>query len=851
MDQSNWSQKTSDGRETASTVYQSQIRFLNDTFRDLHRNDACVIIGGGPSVNALKPAVLSKTKIIATNVAIYSSQFSDLRSNFAAGVMLDEELLSEHIDWIAKTATFPVFTGNTVNDSCVMIEYLKSQGIYRIPSNYTAGIGDNFDSFSNGGNSGFFAIQLALILGFKTIGLLGFDGKPPPTLPVNFHSEYGSVQTEHAVLSSRIRMLDSYCSVFKCLGLDIVNLSPSSELRAYRKVRLAEWPQYVSDRSQRVTPTPEEVIREDFAGKFALPYRVYQDPSTPQRYRSLSRSFGGAIDCTQRNPYRPVHRDLLPFIDSSFRRSIDYLKGLRGVHKGERIAVLGSGPSLEMFSGEPKIAIAVNGASEIEQAYRYFICGDPESPRREWFYASRNSSAVRIVSSFIAPFDEALYPDEGVRTQLRQEGGFESGCRENYHYIPSVRPAAPHAFFLYDPISVFDYRVLPISRDQDRFLYGGTIAGVAVQLAFVMGASEIHLFGCSLDNESGRNYCRLLSSTQTGRTIPSQVVGLSKIISAIESEGVPVIVHGRSRLKSSRAMRGARSYKPPKRTNENNVICVKWGKKFSADYVNNLYRMVGRHLSQPYRFVCLTDDKDGIVEGVETIDLPVKDLEFCWSKLNVFSENLLDLNGVALFLDLDVIVVDSLEPFFEYAGDEAFVGAREWYPSSGLPLEFLGAIFRFRVGELGFVLDDFVRYRSEGRLRQQNKWDEYLGGMHKITFTDSKTGRFFRGDQVWISERVGRIGARRVFPAEWCPSYKFHCGSGIPDGARVILFHGYPKPHELSDTGLLHYWKGGFLESSSGGSRSSSRSCSLTCDTKSAEVSGEANSLLKNRQKGR
>ena len=39
-----------------------------------------------------------------------------------------------------------------------------------------------------------------------------------------------------------------------------------------------------------------------------------------------------------------------------------------------------------------------------------------------------------------------------------------------------------------------------------------------------------------------------------------------------------------------------------------NVICMKWGTKFDAHDVNVLYSMIQRHLTLPYRFVCLTDE---------------------------------------------------------------------------------------------------------------------------------------------------------------------------------------------------------------------------------------------------
>ncbi|RHY38782.1 hypothetical protein DYB30_013912 [Aphanomyces astaci] len=46
------------------------------------------------------------------------------------------------------------------------------------------------------------------------------------------------------------------------------------------------------------------------------------------------------------------------------------------------------------------------------------------------------------------------------------------------------------------------------------------------------------------------------------------------------------------------------------------VVCVKWGVKYGADYVNKLYRGVARHLkSVPFTFCCLTDDPAGIARG--------------------------------------------------------------------------------------------------------------------------------------------------------------------------------------------------------------------------------------------
>ena len=39
-----------------------------------------------------------------------------------------------------------------------------------------------------------------------------------------------------------------------------------------------------------------------------------------------------------------------------------------------------------------------------------------------------------------------------------------------------------------------------------------------------------------------------------------------------------------------------------------NVVCVKYGTKYGADYVNKLYYGVKKHLSLPHTFTCFTED---------------------------------------------------------------------------------------------------------------------------------------------------------------------------------------------------------------------------------------------------
>ena len=100
------------------------------------------------------------------------------------------------------------------------------------------------------------------------------------------------------------------------------------------------------------------------------------------------------------------------------------------------------------------------------------------------------------------------------------------------------------------------------------------------------------------------------------------------------------------------------------------VICMKWGAGYAPDYVNVLASAVKKHLKQPYRFVCLTDDAAGISDDVECYPIPEMGLTKsnagfgAWQKVSIFKEDLYGLTGRALFIDLDSMICSDLAPMF-------------------------------------------------------------------------------------------------------------------------------------------------------------------------------------------
>ena len=212
-----------------------------------------------------------------------------------------------------------------------------------------------------------------------------------------------------------------------------------------------------------------------------------------------------------------------------------------------------------------------------------------------------------------------------------------------------------------------------------------------------------------------------------------------------------------------------------------NVLCMKWGNKYPADYVNRLYFMVARNICRPFRFVCLTDDNTGLGENIESFPLPELSVDLAgpergWNKLAVFSQELYDLKGKVLCLDLDLIITGGLDDLFDYPG--AVMIIKDWVKKDGTGNS---SVYRFEVGAHPEVLSEF-----------------------EASFKKIKS--VHRNEQEYLSAILMQKNALVYWPDKWCRSFKRHClrpwslfiarETKIPTDARVIVFHGKPDPHD-------------------------------------------------------
>jgi hypothetical protein len=211
---------------------------------------------------------------------------------------------------------------------------------------------------------------------------------------------------------------------------------------------------------------------------------------------------------------------------------------------------------------------------------------------------------------------------------------------------------------------------------------------------------------------------------------------------------------------------------------------MKWGTAYGVEYANTLYSMVSRNTQRPLRFICFTDDAAGLRPEIRPYPLPPIDLPPShqwkpWRKIALLQRNLADLDGDVLFLDLDVVVTGSIDPFFDFAPEEAYCVIENWTQMG----EGIGntSVFRLHVGSHPEVYDTLMA--------------DPMG-----------TVRRFRNSQTFASRTISRMV---YWPPEWCVSFKhtlmphwpmnFVKVTPLPPSARVVCFTGLPNPDHARD----------------------------------------------------
>ena len=160
-----------------------------------------------------------------------------------------------------------------------------------------------------------------------------------------------------------------------------------------------------------------------------------------------------------------------------------------------------------------------------------------------------------------------------------------------------------------------------------------------------------------------------------------------------------------------------------------------------------------------------------------------------WKKLTTLKSPLYGLEGRALFLDLDIVIVDNIDCFFDVEGEFRIIKDHSW---RSWRITGNSSVYRFDIGKHDYVFDEFIA-----------NVDEII--------------KIHRNEQEYLTHAINDNCKLQYWDKEWCPSFKYDCVSRfplavwkkpiIPKGAKIIIFHGEINPHKAIKGGRGKWYR--------------------------------------------
>ena len=207
------------------------------------------------------------------------------------------------------------------------------------------------------------------------------------------------------------------------------------------------------------------------------------------------------------------------------------------------------------------------------------------------------------------------------------------------------------------------------------------------------------------------------------------------------------------------------------------VVTLKSGGDFKPFDAITLARQVRRHMRIPHRFVCMTDMAESFTTNPAMPYLIELEQGWpgWWSMIEMFQ-----LAGPVIASGLDMIVLDDID----------------------------------RLAELAMSCPMNVFYMARPQPKPHKKGEKWCSGLqiwngdwHWLYTIFKSNPKFYMEEFIkeqrftyWHLMEHDHVEIRAVqdyFDGYY--SYKNDCKKGKPDDARVVLFHGHPRPNQIRE----------------------------------------------------
>lgn len=207
------------------------------------------------------------------------------------------------------------------------------------------------------------------------------------------------------------------------------------------------------------------------------------------------------------------------------------------------------------------------------------------------------------------------------------------------------------------------------------------------------------------------------------------------------------------------------------------VLCVcKSGSIYDAEWVRRLRDGFWRNL-QRHELVCLSD-----------IDVPCKriplqhDWPGWWSKIEMFRPGV--ITGPTLYVDLDTVITGDLNKTRDIKCDFAMLRSF-WTP------DMVGS------GVMWFSGKNVPHKVYEKFAKQPQAFIKH--------YERNASGPYV-GDQAFVWDTLDHDVERINDHLDGIYSYKLHCKKALPKAAKIVCFHGQPRPTDVKADWMERHW---------------------------------------------
>lgn len=195
---------------------------------------------------------------------------------------------------------------------------------------------------------------------------------------------------------------------------------------------------------------------------------------------------------------------------------------------------------------------------------------------------------------------------------------------------------------------------------------------------------------------------------------------------------------------------------------------LRTGGEYTLDHVALLRDQLKKQ-EPDAELVCVTDNVSVSIEGVKLLKAYNMDWPKWWAKMNLFDP---EIEGDMLYCDLDTVIIGSLDDFWNAEGD---IILRDFYRRHGLGsgLMRLTEERRYLVWQ-HWIADPWYPIRAY-QMGGDQAYLEVLGLDWKL----------------WQDILPNAVAS---FKADIDPI------ADIPDGTKIVCFHGKPRPWEVKNT---------------------------------------------------